>query len=182
MRLWLVMMFCFGCLVYGGLAQAQFTIVSQTAIYNPVTDDVEFTIEFSEPPDFFTVDGSDRQAHAFQYFIDHDSHFDYAEFDVLIRGGEIHWVGVLPVRDREGDGGEHAGGWGPIRCTVAFNVNGSTLTFTVSRICLNDVDGTFSYRLMTTEYGAMQDSLEDVSTVAVPFETGTWGQIKSTYR
>src|SRR5215467_282001 len=52
-----------------GIAKADFMFVSQSAVFNPVTQEVLFTIQFNQVPDFFTVDSFGRQANSFQYFI-----------------------------------------------------------------------------------------------------------------
>ena len=47
----------------------EFRFVSESAIFNPATREVLFTVAFNESPDFFTTDAVGRQKHSFQYFI-----------------------------------------------------------------------------------------------------------------
>jgi hypothetical protein len=53
----------------------------------------------------------------------------------------------LPIRSRDGDGGPGAGGWGPVRDLVTFQVTDEKLTFTADLADLGDTDGIFRYRV-----------------------------------
>jgi hypothetical protein len=141
-------------------AQAQFEFVSQSAIYNPVTQEVYFTVEFSQPPDFFTVDEFGRQAHSFQYFIVGDRTLPYPErYDAIVRAEEIHLSGdVIRIRRaRPSVPDPEAGGWGELVGEVPFAVDGTTLTFAAPLAMLSEhsTDGRFDYELMSVEFGAM---------------------------
>jgi hypothetical protein len=84
-------------LLAGTAGQSQagsFMFVSQSAVFNPATSEVQFTIEFNQPPDFFTLDSFGRQANSFQFFIVGDPSLPYPElYDAIIRGDEIHITG-----------------------------------------------------------------------------------------
>jgi hypothetical protein len=173
-------------LCLGQAASAELLIVSESAVYCLDTDEVYFSVVFNEPPDFHTVDQAGRQADSFQYYVDYDTQYD--EFRVLIRGEEIHWDDVIPIRDRDGYGGDHSGGWGPIRGVVPYTLDGSTLRFVVPLPLVGDSEPPFSYRLTTVEYGSGEDSVVSVSTMfegpcgGVPVETTSWTRIKVLFR
>jgi hypothetical protein len=120
----------------------------------------EFTVTFSRAPIFVAADSSD--ADAFQYEIDADStdlsrDLELNEIDAVVRGGEI-WEGRgIPVRQRTGGGGEgdEAGGWGPVRALLPFDLNDKTLTFSAPLSTLGAADGTFRYRAFSIDEGGM---------------------------
>ena len=144
---------------------------SESVIYDPTADQVKFQIEFDRVPDFYRVDQYGRQQDEFQYYIVYDpSHWTdpfgiQRSPQVLVRGGEIHFEGQLPIR-----GGEHcndsitcdlprSGGWGGVRGSVTYQQMGSVLTFTVPRSVLGDPDGRFAYTLHTVYYGETSDNV-----------------------
>src|SRR5262245_61037184 len=113
--------------VIAGTAKAEFMFVSESAVFNPVTQEVLFTIEFNQAPDFSTVDSFGRQANSFQYFIVGDPNLPYpVNFDAIIRGEEIH-ITLDTIRIRNSEPGVPdpvAGGWGAVRGVVPFSLNG----------------------------------------------------------
>jgi hypothetical protein len=150
----------------GTSAQARLMVNSQSAVANLDTQQAIFTINFNEVPDFFSVDEFGRQADAFQYFIDGDGNFPfslgnpvYSELETIIRGGEINIAGDIRVRDVFGVGGPNSGGWGPIRGSVPYTLNGTQLTFSTPLELIGDDDGLFSYELLITEFGSTTDRL-----------------------
>jgi hypothetical protein len=76
------------CLAAGALlacspeARSEAVLAYETATFDPKSPDpdIDFRIVFSQPPDFFTVDASGRQAIDFQYYTP----------ESLIRGPEIY--------------------------------------------------------------------------------------------
>lgn len=79
-----------------GPLQAEFMFLSESAVFNSSTGEVQFTIEFNQAPDFFTVDAFGRQANEFQYFIVGDPTVpDLAHWDAIIRGGKYTSRGIL---------------------------------------------------------------------------------------
>src|SRR6476620_4079528 len=74
-----------------GKAVAAFMFTSESATYNSVTGNVQFTVEFNQVPDFVTD--------SFQYFIVGDPSLQYpALYDAIIRGAEIT-ADSLPIRN-----------------------------------------------------------------------------------
>jgi len=135
-----------------------FQIVQQDVNVNRATSVAQFSVTFNRPPDFVAIDHG--QPDTFQYEIDADStnlkqNFGFNEVDAVIRGGEI-WEGHgIPVRDRTGNGGADAGGWGPVRALLPFELDGNTVTFTAPLADLGDSTGSFRYRAFATENGAV---------------------------
>jgi hypothetical protein len=146
------------------------TVRTESAVVDPVTSHVTFTLSFSRTPDFQTVDEFDRQADSFQYYILGDPSLPYpAYYDSIIRGDEIHVVpDVLRVRDPvPPDPDPAAHGWGPIRGEVPYRLQGNVLTFSValSTISEHSVDGRFSYELLLTQFGGSTQFIQNQSIV-----------------
>ena len=161
-----------------GPARATFMFVSQSAVFNPVTQQVLFTIEFNQVPDFFTVDSFGRQANSFQYYIVGDPKLPYpANFDAIIRGEEIHiTLDTIRIRDSEPSVPDPAaGGWGPVRGVVPFTLSGDVLTFSTPLQSISDhsIDGIFAYRLQVGEFGALTNYIDSHSVVGTVADTGS---------
>lgn len=152
-----VLRVCVIVLISAGLSQAAFLASSQSATFDPSSDLVTFKITFNQSPDFYTVDSFGRAATDFQYFILGDQSLGYpAEFDSIVRGGEIYVAGTLSIRNATpGVADPHAGGWGALRGEVPFTLVGTDLTFSVplSVISSHSTDGRFTYTLQTDVYG-----------------------------
>jgi len=140
--------------------------------FRTVSDSVEtdftahtttFTVRFDCAPDFLTLDQYGRQKNSFQYYIDRDLDGEIfsPDADVLIvRGEEIHSADALRVREALGDDpSKTSGGWGPVCATVPFDLNGDTLSFTLSWNTFDSSDQRFRYALETYEFGSMNDEL-----------------------
>jgi hypothetical protein len=157
--------------------QADFMFVSESAIFDPITADVQFTIKFNAPPDFFTLDVFGRQANSFQYFVVGDPNLPYPElYDAIIRGDEIHVTGST-VRIRNSgppDPDLASGGWGAIRGSVPFSVDGKILTFSIPLNLISDHsrDGNFAYRLESYEFGRLTRFLDSQSAIVPEPATG----------
>ena len=140
-------------------AEADFKIVDHSVAVDLQKQTATFTLVFDERPDF--VAGDMGQPMAFQYEIDaHDTSLNtpltFNDIDTVVRGTEIGRGQGLPVRDRDGDGGgPEAGGWGPVRALLPFELTDNTLTFTAGLSALGDTDGKFRYRVLTTENGSV---------------------------
>jgi hypothetical protein len=153
-----------------GQAQAEFMFVSESAVYNPATGAVQFTIEFNQAPDFFTQDSAGRIANSFQYFIVGDPRLPYPEnYDAIIRGEEIHLTGdTLRIRNSApSDPDPAAGGWGAIRGAVPFSLDGDILTFSTPLPLISDhsTDGQYDNRFYTVEFDGLTRTVESQSTV-----------------
>jgi hypothetical protein len=162
----------------GAAAQAPspFTALSDSAVYDPATGLVTFTLVFNRAPDFQSSDAFGRQADSFQYFIYGDLSLPYpAYYDAIIRGEELHvFSGGLRVRNSTPpDPDPAAGGWGSIRGVVPYRLEGNVLTFSVSLSTISDhsSDGRFSYSLQLYQYGGLTQSFERESVVRPPLPT-----------
>jgi len=158
-----------------GVADAQsspreFTVLSESAVFDPATGQVTFTLAFNRQPDFQTVDEFGRQADSFQYYIVGDPTLPYPDkYDAIIRGAEIDLTSnLLPIRNAvPPDTDPAASGWGSLRAVVPFQLDRNVLTFSTSLADISDhsVDGHFSYELLLTQYGATSDLVQSESVV-----------------
>ncbi len=145
-------------------------IVYESAVYDPETGNVDFTLQFDRRPNFRTVDEYGRQADSFQYFIVGDETLAYPQnFDAIIRGDEVQLKSrLLPIRNSAPtDPNPAAGGWGTIRATIPFQLHGRVLTFSAALNELSDhsTDGRFTYILETYNFGSLVDSIVNESIV-----------------
>lgn len=147
----------------GQMAQAVLLVESESAVVNLNAKEVLFTTDFNRVPDFLTVDEFDRQADSFQYFIDKDEELPifgtspaYSNLESIIRGEEIHIAGDVRIRDvfSVGPSEPNSGGWGKIRGSVPYSLDGTVLKFSAPLQFIGDSDGLFSYRLELYEFGA----------------------------
>jgi hypothetical protein len=145
-------------------------VVSESAVYDPVTGNVDFTVRFNRKPNFRTIDEFGRQADSFQYYIIGDDTLPHPQnFDAIIRGPEITFnPPLLPIRNASPeDPDPAASGWGAIRATVNYTLRGRLLTFSAPLSALSDhsTDGRFVYTLETYRFGATVDSITNESIV-----------------
>jgi hypothetical protein len=151
-------------------APSEFTVLSESAVFDPVTGQVTFTLVFNRRPDFQTEDSVGRRADSFQYYIVGDPTLPYpANYDAIIRGDEIDVTsGLLPIRSSVPPATDPAaGGWGHVRAVVPFSLNENVLTFSTSLALISDhsVDGHFSYELLLTQYGGFTQFVQSESVV-----------------
>ncbi|HYX18849.1 MAG TPA: hypothetical protein VE944_31670 [Nostoc sp.] len=159
----------------GQIAQAVLLVESESAVVNLDAKEVLFTIDFNRVPDFFTVDQAGRQADSFQYYVEADGEFPifrgspfFSELESIIRGEEINVAGDIRIRDvfSVGPLEPNSGGWGKIRGSVPYSLDGTVLKFSAPLQFIGDSDGLFSYQLLLTEFGGSSDSVENKSTIA----------------
>ena len=159
----------------GQIAQAVLLVESESAVVNLDAEEVLFTIDFNRVPDFFTLDLVGRQADSFQYFIEADGEFPifrgspyFSELESIIRGEEINVAGDIRIRDvfSVGPSEPNSGGWGNIRGSAPYSLDGTVLKFSAPLQFIGDSDGLFSYRLELYEFGGTTDGLENQSTIA----------------
>jgi len=158
-------------------AQAAFELAGHAVEVDNDAATATFRLTFSRTPVFFVSEGTATDA--FQVEIDADStSFEqplvFETIDSVVRGAEISETEGLPVRDREGDGGEGSGGWGPVRGFVPFDLDGATLTFTTSLSLIGDDDGKFRYRINVIDDGAITS---EVSAAIIPVPAALWGGV-----
>ena len=160
--------------------------LSQSAVYDPATGQVTFTLTFNRAPDFQSVDSLGRQADSFQYFIVGDPSLSYPNnYDTIIRGEELHMSSpVLRVRNATPtdptDPPSVSGGWGTVRGEVPYQLNGNVLTFSTPLGLISDhsTDGHFSYDLELYQYGGLTQSLHGLQSVVLPTTPTTKAQCK----
>jgi hypothetical protein len=157
-------------------ARAGLRIVDQGVTVDMATRRAHFEAEFDSPPDLFTRDEFGRLADSFQYEIDADGpdlpEAPVGPVEAVVRGDEIYAANALRVR-AAGEGVEPdpdpvAGGWGRVRDSVPFNLDGPNLSFSVPLQALGDDDGVFSYRLFTVEFGLTVDEVDGVVNARPP--------------
>ena len=159
-------------------ATTDFHLVDQSVAVDLTKQTATFTLKFDEKPDFVPSPGAGGQPMAFQYEIDGDSTsfsqpLAWEDIDSVIRGSEIGAGQGLPVRDRSGDGGgAEAGGWGPMRALLPYQIEDDTLTFTAGLSALGDTDGKFRYRVMTIENGSVTSEAQG-AVIPLPAAWGT---------
>jgi hypothetical protein len=170
-----------GTLSIPSLAHADtedFHLIWQSVDVNRQDDTATFTLNFSHEPVFFAADGAAEQLHAFQLEIDADINsadapLGFDDVDTVIRGAEIYRGDGIPVRDRDGAGGEGSGGWGPVRALLPFELDNNTLTFTFTTglKAIGDDDGRFRYRLITTDAGTLTSTTQ---AAIIPLPAALW--------
>jgi hypothetical protein len=168
-------------------ASAGVVIVGQSASVDRERGSASFDLHFDARPDFQTVDEHGRVADSFQYEIDANGpaskELPVNFIDAVVRGDEIRVANALRVRGGWGDTPDPdpvAGGWGPVRTTVPFNLDGGHLSFEVPLSALGDgaADGIFSYRVFTTDFGLTSSEVESsVGAVSVPLPSGAWAAL-----
>ena len=157
-------------------------IVSNSVDVDTENRTATFTLDFDRAPNFAA--GESGQADAFQYEIDtktstFENEITFDDISSVIRGSEI-WEGKgLPIRARDGEGGDNSGGWGAVRDIVPFQIEGSKVSFTTTFDSLGEDDGVFRYRVIATdEAGGMTTAIGSNPTnpngVVVPFPPGAW--------
>ncbi|MEH2139003.1 hypothetical protein [Nostoc sp.] len=160
----------------GQIAQAVLLVESESAVVNLDAKEVLFTIDFNRVPDFFALDQFGGQADSFQYFIDPSGELPifrppsaYSNLSSIIRGEEIHVSGDVRIRDvfSVGPSEPNSGGWGKIRGSVPYSLDGTVLKFSAPLQFIGDSDGLFSYRLELYEFGRWNGlTNENKSTIA----------------
>ncbi|MEA2736493.1 MAG: hypothetical protein QOE14_2944 [Humisphaera sp.] len=158
----------------------EFHLLDQSCVVDQAAGTATFRLSFDREPHFFLPPGGADQPNGFQIEIDADNNtfdrpIEFADIDSIVRGAEIFAGDGIPVRDREGDGGsDHAGGWGPVRGLVPFELEGTTLTFTTGLGTIGDQDGRFRYRVITTDQGGLTS---EVNAAIIPLPAAVWGGI-----
>jgi Ca2+-binding RTX toxin-like protein len=154
----------------------EFLARSQSAVFDPATGQVTFTLTFNRPPDFQTVDSIERQADSFQYYIVGDPSLPYPyNFDAIIRGEELHDSSPV-LRIRNSHGGDPtfpssiSGGWGTVRGVVPYQLGGNVLTFSTPLGMISDhsVDGHFTYELGIVQYGGSTQIFVELESLIRP--------------
>ncbi|MHC5609472.1 MAG: hypothetical protein ACYTXA_00125 [Nostoc sp.] len=158
----------------GQIAQAVLLVESESAVVNLDAKKVLFTINFNKVPNFFTVDKFNRQTNSFQYFIDPHGELPivnassiYSNFSSIIRGDEIPVAGDVRIRDvfSVGPSEPNSGGWGKIRGSVPYSLDGTVLKFSTPLQLIGDSDGVFSYQLLLTDFGSWNGIINESKSI-----------------
>lgn len=130
-------------------------LVSQGVTPDLLSRQVIFKLVFNQTPDLFTVDHLGRVHQSFQVWYDgsyvptgNPPRFPFdGPNTMVIRGPELAFTtgNLIPIRDARGfDGTDpRAGGWGPIRDSVPFELSGQTVRFSVPFASLKETDSNF---------------------------------------
>lgn len=124
------------------------------------SQNVLFTLQFKEVPNFYVVDEFGRQQDSFQIWAFNDP----AETNTFLansvtRGEEIHLGGGIPIRNVSPSSPDPAGGgWGSIRGTVPFVQQGTTVSYIASLNTLG-LSGNlpFTYQVLILSFGGGPD-------------------------
>ncbi len=151
-------------------------MISQKVQVDQSDQQVHFTLVFDHTPDFQTFDSFGRPEDSFQYEIIPNtgkqfSSLSFGDIRTVIRGDEIGSGNVLPIRNGLQNGSDPSfasGGWGFIRATVPFQLQGDQLSFGASFNQLDTPSGLFSYRVFTTNFGSTVSITESVSVPTPP--------------
>jgi hypothetical protein len=144
-----------GLLALAAPAGAGVSVLDMSLTVDKTASDATFTIDFPHAPDFFTVDSHGRVADSFQINISADIKGNpQLNPTTVVRGDEIHFANALRIRDGSPPVSDpQSGGYGAIRGTVPYSLNGTVLTFTTPLGLINAPNGTFSYYAYTLSNG-----------------------------
>lgn len=152
----------------------EFLVTGQSAIFDPATGQVSLKLIFNRPPDFQTADSIDRPADSFQYYIVGDPRLLYPRnYDAIIRGDELHHdPSMLRIRNAypSDPSDPDAHGWGALRGTVPYRLDGNVLTFSapLSMISDHSADGHFSYDLGVVQIGGSTQIFDGLQSIIRP--------------
>jgi hypothetical protein len=164
---------------FAAISRADFLLESQHLAYDASTGSANFSLTFNQAPDFNTLNSQGEPADAFQVnfagIYPTTTPFP-RNLTAVIRGEEIHNGNGIPVRATTGDGGPQAGGWGPARDSVPFQLVGDTVDFSVPATDLGWDGHGGQYRVFSLQYG-QQTASETVTLVPTPtaLESGLAG-------
>jgi hypothetical protein len=154
-------------------------LVSVSVLPDFTTQIVDFRLQFDQPPDFFTLDQFGRQQDEFQFFINNVPGpipfqlVPSAFTGSIIRGGEIHVAGDLPIRNvAPPDASDpNAGGWGTVRGREPITLD-DVVTFSAPFSTLNVTDQGFRWGLLIIHFGV--STQEEFGVVPVPLPAAAW--------
>jgi hypothetical protein len=132
------------------LPAAPIMVLDHTANVNASTGIASFSLLFDRAPDI------SASADSFQYFFLGNQSLPYpARYDSVVRCCEQ--VGILVVRDPLPSSNDPlAGGWGPVRGTVPFTLNGATLSFSATLTLFSDRNSLLYELLVASDGRATQ--------------------------
>jgi Ca2+-binding RTX toxin-like protein len=145
----------------------EFLATAQSAVFDPATGQVTFTLTFNRPPDRQTGE-------SFQYFIVGDPSLHYpSNYDTVIRGEEPT-EDVLQVRNSHPTDPtvppSVSGGWGTVRGVVPYQLNGSVLKFSTPLGLISDhsIDGHFTYDLELYQQAGLTQHFHSLESIIRP--------------
>lgn len=143
-------------------AVAGFVIVSQSVSLNQALQTATFQVVFDHMPNFLAANSEGLALESFQYEVDggwdgKNGPDEQDDLTAIIRGDEIRFSNKVRIRDPLGGDGPTAGGWGPLRTEVDYNLVGNMLEFTAPWSALGITSPILKYRLYTLAEGELQD-------------------------
>ena len=130
-----------------------------------------FSLTFDHPPDLngtgavgHQIDGSQVETSSAM----NNSQAPTGQIAGVVRGEEIHFNGMLPVRAGSPPAVDpHAGGWGAVIGTAPFSVSGDVATFSSPLARLGSSDEHFAYEAFATHDGQIVGEAQ-AQTVPLP--------------
>ena len=163
--------FLMSILLIAGQSRAGVRALQQSVEVNRSSGTATFSLSFDHPPDFIATDAGARPVDSFQVEVDglwKPGQPLVQDLTAIIRGDEIHFDGILPIRAAMPPVSEpHAGGWGAIVDTIPFTTNANQVKFTAPLSALGITGEFFSYRALTMHDGQITASAE-AATVPLP--------------
>jgi hypothetical protein len=153
-------------------SQAGMAMFSQSVKVDHAADTATFTIDFPNTPDFQMLNSMGKQVDSFSVEVAANpsgpNPLSLSNLTSVVRGGEIHIAGTLPIRNAQPPVSDPAaGGWGSIRGAAPFTLKGNELKFTANLNTLGAPSGNFAYRVFTEHGGTITGSAQS-SSVPLP--------------
>jgi RTX toxins and related Ca2+-binding proteins len=145
----------------------EFLATAQSAVFDPATGEVTFTLTFNRPPDLQTGE-------SFQYFIVGDPSLHYPNnYDAIIRELDPD-SNVLRIRNSHPTDPtvppSVSGGWGTVRGVVPYHLDGNVLTFSTPLGLISDhsIDGHFTYDLELYQQAGLTQHFHSLESIIRP--------------
>lgn len=151
---------CLGSMLLGSsLSTAQeIRVTEDRALYNPLTQEVTFSLEFDQPPQLFNNDEYNRPEDSFEYVIvyDHrkwDKHFhhNFGEVDATLYSRDVYKDNLLRFDRYTYNPG--APRWEAERHTFPYTLEGNRISFKLPLSVIGDSDGQFIYDININRFG-----------------------------
>jgi RTX toxins and related Ca2+-binding proteins len=145
----------------------EFLATAQSAVFDPATGEVTFTLTFNRPPDL-------QMGESFQYFIVGDPSLHYPNnYDAIIRELDPD-SNVLRIRNSHPTDPtvppSVSGGWGTVRGVVPYHLDGNVLTFSTPLGLISDhsIDGHFTYDLELYQQAGLTQHFHSLESIIRP--------------
>lgn len=137
-------------------------ITNNSIVVDKTARRVDFTITFSDVPDFYSLDLASRPANSFQFYI-YSAAPQNDVCDYVLRGDEIHTTNMIMARRCRPPSVDVDGhGWGIVAGSgVPFSMNQNTISFDIPFATIGvPTSNVFWWKLDNFYYGAYKGSLE----------------------